>query len=250
MLAKDILEAARFNLSDTDKQRWTDKRLLILLNNALTDITKNTILLTKKLYVGIYNLVADYDLSSQIFKIDRIEYLNTPLLKYTYDQMDAKNINWQTDTGTKPTAFVYDKQNQGQFRLYPIIDSIEANPHITFSSSFGIITDISYSDFEPFSTDTFGDLGSFEDTGYLVIFYTPRITAITDINTDIDIPEAMVEPISRYISGYALRDNTDTQNRTVGLEDIQLYEKAIEEYRVVKSESFGNTNYEVEYRSI
>lgn len=250
MLAKDILEAARFNLSDIDKQRWTDKRLLILLNNALTDITKNTILITEKLYVGIYNLVADYDLASQIFKIDRIEYLNTPLPKYSYDQMDAKNANWQTDTGHRPTAFVYDKQNQGQFRLYPIIDSIEANPHITFSSNFGIITDISYSDFEPFSTDTYGDLGPFVDTGYLVVYYTPRIANVVDINTDLPIPETMKEPISRYISGYALRDNTDAQNRVVGLEDIQLYEKAIGEYRIIKSESFGNNIYEVEYRGI
>ena len=247
MLAKDILKSARYMLSDTGMNRWTDERLLSLLNDGLRDIAKTTILFTRNVFLGISNEVVDYDLSSTVIKIHRIEWLGEPLPFYSFEEMDKKyGKGWQSVTGTEPLAIVYNLQNSGCFKIYPIVSNAQ-NDHMVFSQTYGIITYITYSDIEFLLEDDFGDLGELEETGYLKIFYTRKHPKVTDVNTEIELDDLTLEPLAHYIAGRALRDNTDVQNRTVGNEEINFYMKALEEYSIEKAGSFGQTKYEVPY---
>jgi len=249
MLAKEILEEARQTLSDTGVDRWTDARLISLLNNCLKDLAKNTILFTNTGYAAIVDQVVDFDLSSTVVKIHRIEYDNEPLPFYTFEEMDKKKYNWQLDTGDKPTAIIYNKQNQGQFKIYPIVENAQ-DDNIVFDQPYGVITAIEYSDLEILFSDTLGDLGSYVDSGTLKIFYTRKHTKITDINDTVELDDLILNTIGHYIAGNALRDNVDVQNRTLGNEELGMYKTDIEEYSAEKAKNFGPQVYETGYDRI
>lgn len=250
MLAKDIIKSARYILSDTPSTRWTDGRLLALINDGLADIAKTTILFTSVVYAAISDLVTDYDLSSIMIKLHRAEYLGIPLDMFTFEEMDRKCPGWQLHKGNKPKAIIYNHQNQGNFKLYPAVENAE-NSNIIFSQAYGIITNISYSEIEVLTVDQFGDLGSFVDTGYLKIFYTRRHPQVIDINATIEINSLALEPLAHYVAGRALRDNVDVQNRTVGNEELAFYAKSLEDYSNEKAENFSKaTIYQTEYRPV
>ena len=105
MLVKEILDEARLTLSDTDVSRWSDNRLIALLNNCLKDLSKKTILFTNVGYAAIVDQVVDYDLSSTVVKIHRIEFDNEPLDFMTFEQMDVKYNKWQIETDKARSRF-------------------------------------------------------------------------------------------------------------------------------------------------
>ncbi len=247
MFAKDILKNARYILSDTASTRWTDERLVSLINDGLSDIAKTTILFTRNVFLGISNGVVDYDLSATVVKIHRVEWLGKPLPMYSFEEMDKMYGHlWQIDTGTEPKAIVYNKQNRAQFKIYPIVSNAQ-NDHMVFTQTYGIITYITYSDYEFLLEDTFGDLGELSETGYLKIYYTRKHPKVVDINDEIELDELALEPLGHYVAGRALRDNADVQNRTIGNEEINFYMKSLEDYSLEKAGSFGQTKYEVPY---
>jgi len=249
MLAKEIIDEARLILSDVDSDRWSDARLISLLNNCLKDLSKNTILFTNTGYAAIVDQVVDYDLALTTVKIHRIEYNDEPLKMLTFEEMDKKKYQWQLDTGDKPTAIIYNKQNQGQFKIYPIVSNAQ-DGNIVFSQSYGIVTAITYSDLEILFSDILGDLGSYVDTGTLKIFYTRKHVKITDINDVVNLDDLILSTIAHYIAGHALRDNGDVQNRIVGNEELQMYKDDIIEYSAEKAKNFGNKIYEVGYDKV
>ena len=248
MLAKDIIKSARYILSDTAVNRWTDERLLSLINDGLADIAKTTILFTTTLFAGISDNVVDYDLSDRIVKIHRVEYLDKPLPMYSFKQMDKICPGWQLEKGDKPKAIIYDLQNPGQYKIYPIVANAE-NSYLVFSQVYGMITFISYSDIEFLVADTFGALGSLANTGYLKIFYTRKHPKVVDTNATIELHDFTLEPLAHYVAGRALRDNADVHNRTVGNEELQFYTLALEDYAEEKQKNFVTTVHETEYRS-
>ena len=145
MKVKDVLLSARYTLSDTDASRWSDARLISLLNDCIKDIAKTTILFTDVLYAGINNLVVDYDIAEYAIKIHRYEFEDEPVPLRTFEEMDKIAADWQSHTGDKVKAIVYNKQNQGQFKIYPIIENSQTD-NIVFTSTYGVITSITYSD--------------------------------------------------------------------------------------------------------
>lgn len=274
MLAKDILKSARYILSDTAATRWTDERLLALINDGLADIAKTTILFIDVIFLSIVDLVVDYDLGDKIIKIHRVEYLDKPIVMRTFEEMDATpfnnqsirrshssstsfssdfssdinhNTRWQFEKGPKPLAIIYNKHNQGQFKLYPIVKNAN-NPNIIFTQLFGIITAISYSDVQFIVEDLFGDLGELEKLTVLKIYYTRKHPKIIDINDKIELDDLTLEPLAHYVAGRALRDNADVQNRAMGNEELQFYMKSLEDYSIEKSKSFGTRVHEAMYR--
>jgi len=91
MIVKDLLHKTRHTLSDLTANRWSDERLLILLNEGLNDIAKNTILFVKTGYISLASQQTEYDLSSFATKILRIEYLDEPLAYFSHSEMDKKD---------------------------------------------------------------------------------------------------------------------------------------------------------------
>lgn len=247
MLAKEVLTEVRYILSDSAKDRWTDERLLILLNDGILDIAKNTTLFIETIFYVVTNLVVDIDMSALVIKFARAEYLDEPLPFYSFDEMDKKDKKWQTKTGDKVEALVYDHQRAGVLKQYPIVSNAQ-NPNILYSGAYGIITYISYSDILPEVQDTYGDLGEIPDDGYIKFYYVRKHAKVTDINTTLEIDDLIKQPLIHYIAGMAFRDNQDTQSRGQAAEELSLYSAMTDNYSVEKSQSFSRAGYSAGYR--
>ena len=248
MIAQDILTKVRYSLSDVQVDRWSDDRLLSLLNDAIIDIAKNTTLFTETYIYTVANLLVDIDLSTTALKILRAEYLDEALPFYSFEEMDKKDKDWQLVTGSKVEAIIYDKQKNGLLKQYPIVSNAQ-NPHVEYPDGLlGITTDISYSDIEPVLADTIGDISGVPDEALIKFYYIRRHAKIDDVNDTLNIDELIEMPIKHYIVGMALRDNQDTQNRQIGNEEMQLYYNMVDEYSLQKVMDFVEADYTVEYR--
>jgi hypothetical protein len=249
MFAKDVIKSARFILSDTDNQRWTDERLLALVNDGLIDIAKNTILFIDTMFVELVNDLTSYDLSDKAIKIVRVEYEDKELTLTTHKELDKKVPNWPQMEGTKLKAYVLDNQKEACFKLYPkLVNSKYSN--VDFGGSFGIITDISYSELQINAATNLGDLGAIEADGFIKVYYVrkqPKVTQLTDVLYVSNVAE---EPLAHYVAGRALRDNQDTQNRAIGNEELTLYKQQLDAYSIEKAKNFSYGSFTVAYNPI
>ncbi len=249
MLAKDIIKSARYTLSDTSMTRWTDERLLNLVNECLDDIALNTVLFNDAIFLGISDNVVDYDLSTYLTKITRVEFLDQEVTFKSFQEMDAKDKDWQLHTGNCPKYIVYSKQRPGQFKIYPIVTNAE-NRYLVYSSDYGIITAITYSDIQELIVTNYGDLGTLATTGYLKIYGVLKQPYVSDINTTILLDDTIKETMAHFVAGRALRDNTDVQNRTMGAEELAMYAKNIEQYSEAKEKGYIQSQHTSRYITI
>lgn len=248
MLAQDLLTRVRYTLSDTDKDRWTDARLISLLNEGILDIAKNTILFIETVFYQVSNLVFDIDLTSQSLKVLRAEYLDDPLPFYSFEEADLKfGTLWQQHTGDKVKAIIYDKQRNGILKQYPICSNA-LNPHIEYNSLLGVVTDISYSDILPILANVYGDISHVPDEALIKFYYIRKHAAITALSDTLSIDELTDIALKHYICGMALRDNQDTQSRTMAQEELAMYYSKVEEYSMQRSKDFAQTDYTARYR--
>ena len=249
MQAKDILKQARYILSDTGKDRWTDDRLLALLYEGIVNIAANTTIFVEYFYVPIADNIIDYDFSAIATKILRVEYLDRPIPFATYEEMDRKEKLWQHDKGPTPELFIIDKQKRACMKMYPIIENA-TNPYIHYSGPFGIVTGISYSDIMPIFSYVYGDMGDYEDTGFLKVFHIRKHAELTDVNDELFIDDICKQPLEHYVAGRALRDNQDTQNRAMGGEELQLYQQLINDFSIQKAVNFTDARRTTQYRPL
>lgn len=249
MIANDIIKTVRFTLSDPLGSRWSDERLLSLLNDGLADIAKTTILFVDTLFIELIDSQTDYDLSAEAVKIIRIEYKDKELAQSSHAELDRKNPTWQTAEGTEILAYVLDKQREANFKVYPKL--LNGNlDNINFGGNYGIITGITYSELQLNVAGTLGDLGEIGESGYLKVFYIRRHPKVADLADTIYLSDIAKEPLEHYICGRALRDNQDTQNRSLGNEEMKLYQSQLEAYSMEKAKSFSQASFVSPYRPL
>lgn len=247
MLASEIITNVRDTLSDAAKKRYADSRLIKLLNDAMLDIATNSTLLVDTKFVGVSNNVVDYDLSSIMVRLLRVEYLDEPVPLYSFEEMDRMKPRWQLEKGETVKAIIYSKQKVGNFKLYPVVENA-INDHIVYSSPYGIVTSISYSDILPILGDSIGDIAEIPDEAMLKLYYIRKHAKITALTDELDIDDNTHKAIEHYIAGFALRDNHDQQNRALGAEELKLYYQMMDEYSLQRFNSFSQAELEVEYR--
>lgn len=175
---QQIIRNARFKLGDVNAERWTDDRLLNLVEAAQLDIVKQTKILKRSFNVLMIEGQHTYELPEDAWIILRATYNNVPLALKTYDEMDSfvetvgisahrvSNVDhkvpysiraaanaWETDTGKDVLALIYDNREHNTIRVYPI----PAN-----------LSDVDYTFDKPGLPEFLGD------------DYTGVVTAITD----------------------------------------------------------------------
>ena len=246
MIVKDLLHRARHTLSDLTANRWTDERLLILLNEGLNDIAKNTILFVKTGYISLASQQTEYDLSSFATKILRIEYLDEPLAYFSHSEMDKKDSAWQQREGSYLKAYILDKQKEACIKLYPKLINSNSSV-IDFGSSFGIITGLTYSDLPIELSETFGDLGEVDAKDFIKVYYIERPVELTSILDELELSTVIQEAVTHYIAARAFRDNIDAQSRSMGSEELNLYTNQLAAYVLEKAKSFSQSGYTVPY---
>lgn len=246
MLASDIILRIRDTLSDPNGTRWSDARLLRSINAAQRDIAIKANLIKNK---GLLDLSANrtlYDLPNDCMFITRVLFNNDVLPLVSHEEMDSIDSNWETVTGDIITHIIYDKNNMGQLKVYPVPTvSIPSNGILTvvanntnFSSAFGIITAINN------PVDIYLD-------GGLVVYYIAKPTEILLVTDDITINDIWDSAIKYYVCGHLLRDDMDTQNRAFGNEELQLYSIELKSAVGNSSQNYTkSTQHKTDYRRL
>jgi len=247
MAVSEIIDAARDALADPDKERWTDDRLIRLLNYGVKDLVFRARLLTSVVYLELETGTTTYDLSSEFLKLERVQFKEQKLPFMSHAQMDAYAANWQDVVGEDVVeAIIYDKMDAGLLRIYPSLTSI-SNSGVTQNSLYGILVDVSITNIPNFIN--FEDIVT--DTSYLSVYGITKPEKVTGLNDLRPIPEQWDETLVHYIVGHALRTDMDDQNRAFGNEELQLYEISVAEISAYRAaNSTVSTNVTSEYRTL
>ena len=156
----DILTRARDSLVDHDKQRWSDERLLRLVDEAQKDIARHSKLLKGTYEFSLEVGVAEYELPDEVWLITRASFDGCELALITYDKMDEAarketikdhriternrgysfndgygKVCWEQTTGATIEALIYDNRNIQDIRVYPIPDGAIAASQYTFQNA-------------------------------------------------------------------------------------------------------------------
>lgn len=247
MKASDIISKARYSLSDTKitSARWSNDRLLSLLNDCLLDISLTTYLYYDEGYITLESGQSVYDISDFAAKILRIEFCEKPLDLISHTDLDKRNRLWRESKSDVPTHVIYDLKLPGKFMLYPKYEKVE---EVISDDCYGIITGFS----QPiYRAEIISDLGiaDVEIKDLVKVNYLKLPTDITSVDDDLDdiIHRHMISGIAHYVSGMAIRDNLDAQNRNLGVEELSLYQQF--KQNLVMRNSGGNVSdtYNINY---
>ena len=216
-----ILSKAREELGDANNTRFTDSKLLEHLNDGIKDFILSTKSLKERLYVELASNVAIYDISKYALFVERVEYMNTKIDTLSFKELDSINAMWQYETGNVVKAITFEHQSKGSFRIYPRLNTVSNN--IVSSSDYGILVDFSLDD------DIVG-IPSIIDVeqnlqAYLVLYVIkkPNIITLTTPDEELELDELYDKAFVHYIKAQCLRNDSDSNNRQFGNEELSAY---------------------------
>ena len=216
-----ILSKAREELGDTNNTRFTDSKLLEHLNDGIKDFILSTKSLKERLYVELASNVAIYDISKYALFVERVEYMNTKIDTLSFKELDSINAMWQYETGNVVKAITFEHQSKGAFRIYPRLNTVDNN--IVSSSDYGILVDFSLDD------DIVG-IPSIIDVeqnlqAYLVLYVIkkPNVITLTTPDEELELDELYDKAFVHYIKAQCLRNDSDSNNRQFGNEELSAY---------------------------
>ena len=216
-----ILSKAREELGDTNNTRFTDSKLLEHLNDGIKDFILSTKSLKERLYVELASNVAMYDISKYALFVERVEYMNTKIDTLSFTELDSINTMWQYETGNVVKAITFEHQSKGAFRIYPRLNTV--NNNIVSSSDYGILVDFSLDD------DIVG-IPSIIDVeqnlqAYLVLYVIkkPNVITLTTPDEELELDELYDKAFVHYIKAQCLRNDSDSNNRQFGNEELSAY---------------------------
>lgn len=216
-----ILSKAREELGDANNTRFTDSKLLEHLNDGIKDFILSTKSLKERLYVELASNVAIYDISKYALFVERVEYMNTKIDTLSFKELDSINAMWQYESGNVVKAITFEHQSKGSFRIYPRLNTVSNN--IVSSSDYGILVDFSLDD------DIVG-IPSIIDVeqnlqAYLVLYVIkkPNIITLTTPDEELELDELYDKAFVHYIKAQCLRNDSDSNNRQFGNEELSAY---------------------------
>lgn len=250
----DIITRARDTLADPNKERWSDNRLLRLLDEAQKDFARQTSLLKGYAAIPIVPYTAEYSLPADCWRITRAHYAERNLRLVSHETMDHVDSDWYTRTGSTIEALVFDQRNDSVIRCYPIPDDSSVqynytfeqtdNPEYAGSGRFGVVT--AFDDytmngvfgvvtglFDPMiAVESFdsaygvvADVG--ESTGNLAIFYIRDPKTIKYITDELEISARWDIALKHYVVGHAFLDDLDTSYQQRGSTALSLYDREL-----------------------
>lgn len=187
-----ILTRVRDTLADPKKERYTDDQLLRLVDEAQKVIAEKAELLRRKEIISLEPFKAEYSLPGYAHTINRALDNNqesVPIISHAFADHNY-GLEWETEEGEDLVAIVYDKNELGSFKVYPIPNTgvLSENEYIaanaarwnptefndvygvtigsgffgdSFNSYYGVVADLTYLSY--FSTDEESDCGSYSE---------------------------------------------------------------------------------------
>lgn len=183
---QELLINIRYTLADTSKQRWSDERLVALLNEAQNDIAKRSDWFKYAFTYTFTGTSVAMDVTMlAIYKAEDINGVSIPFIQQ--DELDRLIPNWRTDVGTTADSIQYIIIDRS------LTNAITVYPHMTLPTNLTITASV-----------------------------IP--TPVDLVSSDLQLPIMADSALMYYVTGRALRDDLDLQNRTIGNEQLSLYE--------------------------
>lgn len=274
MSISSILSLVRDRLADPQEQRWSNDRLLRLLDSAQKDFARQTECFKGTAEIPLEVNKAVYPLPADCWKITRAHYADKNIQLYSYEHMDTLDSSWYVRTGSVIQAVVFDKRNEGEVRFYPIMDEsilsnvytfenldntdyageslgvVTAIDNFTFTSPFGVVTDMFSVDIE--QTEFNSTLGVVTDIaeadGNVTIFYIRDPKTITASSDTLEIGLRWETAMENYIVGNCFLDDLDTQYQARGAAALQLYDRELQvAKRAFSRDSTRSNQYQTDY---
>ena len=291
MRVSELLDKVRYNLSDTETndadRRWSNARLLSLLNDSLEDMAIKTNLFETVKVIKLYDNVHTYSLGDKGLKIKRLEHLNLPMKLVSHSELDrlqynttaffnSRGINvsndytvdgyyvrtsagdtnsyhwsWAEHKGNIFAHAIIDLNNPGVFRIYPIPENVNRATE-TYSSTDGAVVGIDFSgvDSHIFNNDieiADADLGK-----YVRVYYTKFIEKYSSVDDDLDeaISRLYFSLLADYITYKAYLDNHEGSSIQKSSLFYTMYTDKLAIFKEQKSENFVRKSYEIPYTPI
>ena len=196
---EDILTRVRDTLADPNKERWTDERLMRLMDEAQKDVAKQSKILKGTYELAIQSGIATYTLPDDMWLLTRATYGDVEIPLVSYDRQDERvrkltladrrqrdssertvndfNWNygstWELDTGSDVQSLIYDQRNINEIRVYPIPDDSISDYSYPFENAGYVETTTTVPDSE------LGVLTGVEDPDSLADIYGVTTSAVS-----------------------------------------------------------------------
>ena len=244
---QSILNKARIELGDKDERRYPTDMLISFLNDGIKDFVLGTKCLKERLFVELKDNVAVYDINDYSLFVERVEYMNVEVPTLSYRDLDGINAEWQFERGKIVKAVTFDHQNKGAFRIYPLLEGVNAG--LTYSSDYGILVDITLDD-DILGLPSLPNLES-DLPKYLVVYSIKKPNKVSATTTDeeLEVDASYDAAFVHYIKYKCLRSDTDAGNRAYGDEEMQAFSMYItREARDFALDNQISGNRVIEYR--
>lgn len=216
-----LLAKARVILADPSSTRYSDTSLLYHMNSGINNFLLLTKVSKSKLFVFLETNISTYKIQDFSQSIETIRYNDVILTVKTISEMDAMDPTWLSTEGTELKHVILEGLPLGTFILYPRITA-GVSSVVSSNQPYGTLIDIDVTE-ELAILPSESNLEAIPD--YVVVTYIkkqPTIT-ISTVDEDLVLDDFYDDAILYYITGMALRNDADTQNRAFGNEQITIY---------------------------
>ena len=252
-------------LHDPDGDRWNNDRILYLINQANLDIAKRTNCLRGITAIPLNSGVAIYDLPKDLVAITRVSLNGCKLDLVTHDFLDSRTCTscWHSSKGT-PRKVVFDKLDRHKIRFYPIPDD-NSSYNGEAINQYGIIavpTNGDGGDTPPYGVMAIASEEaqvSITNNGALSVVtmidnvaevhYVRKPVPIISFEDDTELDNTFHDAIKYYVCGHLLRSDADSESRSLGKEELMLYNQEIKQLKRDSSLHYTlGSDFQVEYK--
>ena len=251
ILASDIINSVRLIVADVsiagNSNRWSDERIIELINLGLNDLSIQSRLFAKIAYLRILDGVVDYDINDIAISVERTEWDGKALRNLSFSEIEEiTNRNWQVIQGT-PSAVVYGLQPYTKFKLYPTPLDIGID---NTSDVYGMVDIRSFlssqndnqifEDVEAINS-VYGML-DVEDLrrNFLKIFYIARIPRVNSASDELDelVNIDIMDVLRHYVASELFNDSIDRINVQLGQLQYSKYIEKRDNLMKLKNKDF------------
>jgi len=251
---EEIISRARDTLSDPNAERWTDARLLRLADDAQKSLVLHANYLKVKVTVPLLADAAEYTLDSIVHKPTRILNENSdPLPLLSHEEADKQlGPLWELAVGAPVQAIIYDKLNSNIFKVYPIPPTEDPATITPTTPVYGVTTsgDVQANTI----SSPYGVVTGFtvQSSLALTVYALTNPVDLLAVTDSLQVNSVFDRAIKFYITGMALRDDKDTQNRQIGNEELQFYQFDLRKAMQDSAHDFTakDTQYELPYQRV
>lgn len=231
----DILTSVRDTLSEKTPARWKTDQLLRILTEGQKKIAQELQCIRAECTIQLCHAQHTYKLDvtnvltvgTALTPSKAINHAGGEIRFVSQTIMQEIDSEWRTRIGEDITHLVYDKKNPLVFRLYPTPTTSEiSETGSTFNTTENSIDDAA-TICEAITTTASSSFDiTLEKTPIKIQMYFYQIppAIITVADTNLLLPLEFDIALKHYVVGMTLRNDLDAQNRSFGIEELQLFE--------------------------